>query len=186
MQVSKEYFMELYIRQKMFNIIGQEFTIKDANEQPFFKVVPRFSIFKKKYEILDMQNNLLLKIVRRPFRFFSRHDIIDNQNNILAIIKAKFSPFKPKFKIKSKIEGDTSNYEILGNFVAWHYEIKRDQEVLAEINKRLFKLTDTYELKILDDDEMLFCIGCVIAIDSARAKQNKKSSNSGLLGLFNK
>lgn len=179
--------MELYIKQKMFNIIGQEFTIKDVNDQPFFKVVPRFSIFKKKYEILDMQNNLLLKIVKRPFRFLGRHDIIDNQGNILAIIKGVFSPFKPKFKIISKIEGDTSKYAIEGNFVAWHYEIKRDGEVLGEINKRLFKLTDTYELKILDDDEMLFCIGCVIAIDSARGKKSRSSSsNSGLFSLFKK
>ncbi len=165
--------MKLFIRQDYINFWHESFSVKDANNQEIFRVEPKKNIFTT-YDILDKDRNILLTLKREATFWLPKFSIRDNQGVVLAEIQKKWTWFKAKYKIKSFIEGDDSDYSVKGSVMGWNFDFKRNDEVLCNISKKILKVTDTYCIDIKDDDEMLLCVAVALAIDNCQHDNKQK------------
>lgn len=90
---------------------------------------------------------------------------IYKKNEKIGIIKQKLSVWKPKYKC------DLGNYEIDGNILGLQYQIKKDCNVIATINKKLFSLNDVYIIDSTEED-LFNALLIAVAIDATNCSKN--------------
>ncbi len=180
--------MDFIIKQKLFNVFRESFNITDTNGTPFFAVGSPFTFFKK-YVISDMAGKQLISLKKRYFRWFARWDIFRAEDNApLFVIKRRYIPFVKKYKIINKIQEESSTYAVSGNILAWNFSILKDGVSVAQINKSLMKLTDTYVVHVDDQKEILRAISIALVMDAANHKKRSLfGRGKGLVNnLFNR
>lgn len=89
---------------------------------------------------------------------------------MLFKVKAKFSLFSKKAKIKSKTQ-QFNGLKIKGDFLAWEFDIEKDKKALARISKKLLKLSDTYDVSVADEKNAVYYLAIAIIIDCMHHRQ---------------
>ena len=85
-------------------------------------------------------------IKQRFFSWFDSYDVYDENDEVLYVCKAQFS---------------------------WDYEVKdKDDNLVATINKKIWKLTDTYEIDVVNKEDCLNVLMLVLAIDIDDFRRN--------------
>lgn len=153
--------MRYKVKQKIFSF-GDNFKIKDENDREQFIVKGKVFSFGDKLTILDNTGNEVAYIEQELFRLLPRYNIYVN-GKVRATVKKEFTLFKPKFSIES----NTGNYTIEGNMFAYNFKINKNGKVIAEVNKGWFRLSDTYGVDIIDNEDHGFILALVIVIDQA-------------------
>lgn len=152
--------MRLIIKQKVVSVAGKYF-IKDREDRDVYVVKGSYT-FPKKYRVFDMQDREIVKIKKKFFRiFFATFDFFVNGSRVCRA-KRKFS-IKPKYEIK----GATGEYTISGNFFEWDYSIKKGEQVVASVFKKLTLYRDSYILDIEEgfEKELPVILGITIMFD---------------------
>ncbi|MDR5658494.1 LURP-one-related family protein [Serpentinicella sp. ANB-PHB4] len=91
--------MKYKIRQKIFSF-GDNFTIKDENDEPQFIVRGKVFALGDKLKLEDLAGNELIAIEQKLLRFLPEYNIF-HQGKHMAMVKKAFTFFKPKFTITS-------------------------------------------------------------------------------------
>ena len=173
--------MEFFIKQKLFNVWQDKYTIKDINENDVFEVKTDVKALKR-LTIYDMAGNPLLKLKKRYWRFFMpRWDILDADGKLLYIVKRKFVPFVPRYKIISKIEPNSGEkYSITGSIWGFSFSIlDKDKKVVATISKKIVSWGDVYSIIVDEPNDVMLSIGSTLIFDLIHHK-NRSSLNNNL------
>ena len=80
-------------------------------------------------------------------------------------ITQEFSLFRPSFTL------DFRNWKISGDWLEWNYRIMRGNTPVAVIAKRLWNLTDTYEIDVTDPEDALGALMVTLAIDAVKSNK---------------
>ncbi|WP_302452610.1 LURP-one-related/scramblase family protein [Victivallis vadensis] len=80
-------------------------------------------------------------------------------------ITQEFSLFRPSFTL------DFRNWKISGDWLEWNYRIMRGSTPVAVIAKRLWNLTDTYEIDVTDPEDALGALMVTLAIDAVKSSK---------------
>ncbi len=172
--------MEFFINQKLFNVWGDKYTIKDENDNDVFEIRTNVNALKR-LTIYDMADNPLLKLKKRYWRFLPRWDILDANDNLLYVVKRKFVPFVPRYKITGKSgvnEGQIFN--IQGNIIAFSFSLMdKEDNIRASVSKKFFKLADSYSIDVSAPDDVMLAIGVTLIFDLIHhRKRNTFASGS--------
>lgn len=151
--------MKYIIKQKIFTF-GDNFTIKDENEEDRFVVTGKVFSLGDKLIINDLEGNELIYIEQKVFRFLPEYNIYGSGKQ-LATIKKEFTFLKPRFLINSTV-GD---FEIDGDFLSLNFQILQNGQVVASVNKKWLSFSDTYMAEISNNKEQPFMLALVIVID---------------------
>ena len=108
------------------------------------------------------KTNLSEVMAAKPEEMYSP---IKEDNIKIGTIKQEWSMWKPKYKC------DLENYEIDGNIWGLQYQIKKDCNVIATINKKLFSLNDTYIIDSTEED-LFNALLIAVAIDATNCSKN--------------
>lgn len=82
-------------------------------------------------------------------------------------ISKKFTFFKPVFDI------DCNGWHIEGDLWEWNYSIlDRTGQRIAYVSKKVWNLTDTYEIDINNPEDALCVLMLVLAIDAEKCSRN--------------
>ena len=120
-----------------------------------------------KLEIYDRNGSHLATLKEQIFTFLPRFYIIINGETVGTITK-EFTFFTPSFNI------DCNGWEVKGDFFQWDYSIySRVGRVVAQIEKQLFRFTDTYIIDVVEEGDALLALMVVLAIDAVKCSQNK-------------
>ena len=160
------------IQQRLLNLWRSSFYIQDEAGQNCFEVKSDVNILFR-LTIYDLNGRPLAKIKKRYFRIFPRYDIYSPDGNLLLKVKAKFALFTRKAKIISK-HSDYQGLRVKGNILAWEFDIEKGEKILARISKKLFKLTDTYSVSILDGIDEVNFLAIAIIMDCMHHKKRSK------------
>lgn len=151
--------MIFYVREKIFSF-GDDFTIRDIDGYDAYKVKSKIFSFGNKLKLYSMDDRELVYIEQKLFKFLPEYLIYEN-GFVTAVLKKEFSFFKPRLRIDSQ----HGNFYIEGNIFAYNFTIYRNGIPVAEIYKKAFTFTDTYEVNIDDNESYPFILSLVIAID---------------------
>lgn len=79
-------------------------------------------------------------------------------------IRKELSFFVPKFSL------DCNGWNVEGNFLEWDYVVKdKNEQIIMKANKQLLNWTDTYSIEVYRQEDALYFLMIVLAIDAAKA-----------------
>jgi uncharacterized protein YxjI len=123
------------------------------------------------YRIRDLDENPVLTIhekvisLRSTYTFYKGGE--QDEDKYIGKLKRKLVAIKPSYWFEDPNENKV--FTMKGNILTLKYRILKDNKVVAEIRKKLFKslLKGTYGIKMssdLDDDSAMLVLGIVIML----------------------
>lgn len=160
--------MKLYMKQKMFSLKG-DFSIYDENQVPVFRVEGKVLSFGRQLRLYDNDSSEELAFIKQQLMTIMPKMNVSYHGEHVATISKKFTFLKPSYEI-SEI-----GWSIAGDFWGHDYTVyDGNGQMIADINKKFFSWSDTFEINIVQDDiDPAIVIAIVLAIDAAMdASQN--------------
>lgn len=160
------------IRQNLISI-GDDFWIENAKGQKVFKVDGKVLRIRKTLVFEDAKGKKLAQIQERLLTIKDTMVIEDADGKDIATIKkALLTPLRDKWNVSVRGGADMV---VQGNILDFEYDIKADGKKVAEISKKILRLTDTYAVDIADGQSDILILAIAIAVDMmAHDKDNKK------------
>lgn len=163
--------MKFYVKQKFFSA-KNKFTIFNENEEEAYKVEGKMFSFKNYLELRRMDDSVIYSTQKKLLTFLPKYTVFDATGKEVAKIFKKFA-FRPRFDVFK----DGQKYEIEGSVFAHSFGITDGTNRLAEIQKKVFKLTDSYEIEIYAEEDKELFLFIVIVIDQILHEGNSGGSN---------
>ena len=164
--------MRYFIKQKVFSF-GDKFTVYDKQEGELFKVEGKMFSIKNKLEFKDLSGNILFRAERKVLSFLPEYSIYNAEGLHLATVKKKFTFFRHSFQV---IEGN-NDIQVQGDFLSHNFNIVKNGQLAASIQKKLFSWGDTYMIDVSDESASLLYLFITIVIDQVAHENERKSVN---------
>jgi uncharacterized protein YxjI len=87
-------------------------------------------------------------------------------DDLVGEIKKEFTFFKPKFSL------DCNGWLVNGDFLEWNYNVLDGNRTVMSASKKLWNFTDTYEIDVMLQEDLLYSLMIVLAIDAAKCSSN--------------
>lgn len=159
------------IRQNLISI-GDDFWIENAEGQKVFKVDGKVLKIRKTLVFEDVKGRKLAQIQERLLTIKDTMVIEDaNGKDIATVKKALLTPLRDKWNVDVKGGEDLV---VQGNILDFEYNITAGGKKVAEISKRILRLTDTYAVDIADGQNDIIILAVAIAVDMMAHNENQK------------
>jgi len=120
------------------------------------------------FRIYDKNGQEVASLKERIWTWTPRFVAYDSMGNEIGDVHKQFTFWTPKFDMRM----NGHEYDMDGNWVEWDYELKRNGQVVATINKEIFNWTDTYSIEVNEKDA-LTAVLIVLAIDAIKCNQRR-------------
>ncbi len=154
--------MSKYKIKQKFLSISERFNIENEYDERVFSVKGKFFSVGKKFDLFDKQEQPVAAIKQKLLAFRPTYYIEFNDGSKAKIVKTFFPLFHSRFLI----EYHQQSLTVLGNFLSHEYQISEQEQVIAEVSKQWFSLSDTYGVDIVDDQLAPLILSVVIIIDA--------------------
>lgn len=149
----------------------------------------RFLSWFDSYDIYNENGNVEYR-VEGQLSWGHRLHVYDKNDRHVATLQQKVLTFLPKFEIFIKDESlgciekqftffvpafyfPYKQWMIEGEFLEWDYEIKNEHgDVVGTASKQLFNWTDTYVIETKKDEDALYALMVVLAIDAEKCSRD--------------
>ncbi|MCQ2583853.1 MAG: LURP-one-related family protein [Treponema sp.] len=156
--------MKLLFKQKFFSWFDS-YNIFDESGNTVYTVKGQLA-WGHCFKIYDKNHKEVGMIKERIITLLPKFEIYMNGNYAGSICK-KLSLFIPRYEI------DFMGWNVSGGILEWNYSIyNRDGGTVADISKKLFNFTDTYEIDVKDNKNALSALMFVLAIDAEKCSRN--------------
>lgn len=160
--------MKLLFKQRFFSWLDS-YDIYDEDGQTVYTVKGQLS-WGHKLHIYDAQGLHIGTVKEEVFTFLPKFAMYINDEYI-GQIKKELTFFRPSFIL------DCNDWKITGDYMQWDYKIvDRYNNVIGDINKKLFNFTDTYVLDIVDPYNALYVLMIVLAIDAQKCSSSNNNN----------
>ena len=164
----------LFAIKEAFWSLGKDFSIKDQNEQPVYRVQGSAFSWNNKLSFEDMRGKQLAQINQKLLSFKPRYEIHIKGKKFAEIIK-EWSWLDQKFTLD--IPGP-NDYTITGSFWQHEFNFERGGKVVATVSKKYLSWTDTYGVEIEEGEDVVAILCTCIVID-----QVLHDDSSGAAGI---
>lgn len=152
--------MKFYIKQKVFTFKDQ-FSIMDDQQNIVYQIKGKFLSLRNKLAMIDHKGLALLRAERKLFAFLPKYFIYDKTNQLIAEVKRVFG-FRPKFDLHVPHK----DYRVNGSFFGHSFSIYDEgNKLVASISKKIISWGDTYEIEVVDEENVELLLFLVIIID---------------------
>ena len=147
--------MKLLLRQRPLSFLGRYDVYDDRGEVVFlvqgqFAMVPSFLL-------CDASGEELGKIRRKAWSFLPSFRCETEAGEFSV---SRSSAFFPSYKISPL------GYVAKGDFPAWNYSIlDGNGDLLAKMSKKIFRLSDAYEIDVLKEGQELLSLCLALCVD---------------------
>ena len=88
------------------------------------------------------------------------------QGNYVGCISKELSFLKPRYNIEFK------GWEIEGDWLEWDYRILEGEKLVATVSKEVVRWTDTYVIDVNRDEDAIYALMFVLAMDAEKCSRN--------------
>lgn len=159
--------MKLYMQQKVFSL-KQDFDIFDVTQRPVYHVEGKLFSFGRQLSIYEAGTQRQLAEVKQKLLSFTPTMEVYVAGRLLCTIRKKITFFKPRYEVSHL------DWQIEGDYFAHDYSIlEGDGTIIADINKKFFSWSDTFEFDIYYEDiDPVNVVAVILAIDLAMDTDN--------------
>ena len=164
--------MQLIIKNKWFSFKGSSF-VKDINGNDVMEVEGKFWTLTYKKFVKDLNGNIVY-IVRNKFWKFITYQayIMDKDEKILAHVKRKAFSLHDHYSLVTE---DGREIILRGNILGYDYHIYVDGKEVGHVARRI-SLRDSYVLDLDDDQDPMFFVALLIAMDNITDEMQNSAS----------
>ena len=155
--------MILLFKQRFFSWFDS-YDIYDETGSTVFTVQGKLS-WGHKLVISDAAGREVGTVKEKILHFLPTFSLLEGGTEVGRLEK-RFTFFKPVFEI------ETFGWKVSGNIWEWDYKISSGSRTVAVISKKLFRLTDTYEIDVENPADALRALMVVLAIDAEKCSRN--------------
>lgn len=116
--------------------------------------------------IYDSKGNELGYVQQKVLTWLPKFEIYE-KGRYLGCINKEFSFFHPRFNI------EYNGWNVEGDWLEWDYTIVSGSgSLIASVSKELFNWTDTYSIDVKNEQDALYALMMVLAIDAEKCSRN--------------
>lgn len=153
--------MKYLLKQKLF-AFGDDFHIRDENDQKVFFVDGRAFSMGDKLSFQDLNGHELVYIRQKLLSFGPTYELYRNDALAAVVKKKHFTLFRCKFSIDVPGPDDL---EAQGNFLDREYAFERSGREVARVSKRWFSFADSYGVDITEGQDDVLILASTVVID---------------------
>lgn len=153
--------MRFVLKQKFWSL-GEDFVIKDDQENDHYIVDGTVFSFGDKLSIRDMAGNEVAFISQRLLSWGPSYEIHRPGHGTAEVSKEHFTFFYCKFAVDGPGDED---YEASGDFLDHEYGFQRGGDTVATVTKHWFTFTDSYGIEIADSEDPVLLLATAVVID---------------------
>ena len=153
--------MKLYMHQKVFSW-KDRFSVFDVEETPIYHVSGELFSWGKKLHVYNLNEEEVAGVNEKVMTLLPKFSVLVRGEEIAEIVK-EFTLFRPSYAIRG------INWKIKGDYFAHDYKITDGNRTVAAIHKKWLSFGDVYEVDIADEEEELYALAVVLAIDTVLA-----------------
>jgi len=176
--------MRYLMRQKFFSF-GDDFMIRDAEENPVYNVDGHVFTLAKRLEFKDLDGRQLAIIRQKLLAWKTTYDVFRNEAHGARLVKNWFGWLHPveaglgdaaeEFRRDDGTWVSSMDFEVPADLQRGQYalvhivetpyaKVTRDGEEVANVSKQFVSLRDSYGIDIADgeDDVLILCVAVII------------------------
>lgn len=156
--------MKMLIKQRFLSWFDS-YDVYDVNDEVLYVCKGQFS-WGHTLKVFDQNERELGMIKEKVWSFLPKFEVYKN-DVLIGTIAKEFTFLTPKFNI------DYNSWKVEGDVFSWDYEVKdKDNNLVSTIKKKIWKLTDTYEIDVVNKEDCLNVLMLVLAIDIDDFRRN--------------
>lgn len=156
--------MKLLFKQRLFSWLDS-YDIYDEAGQTVYTVKGEIA-FGHQLRIYDANGFDVGCVKQKVFSWLPCFEVYEGQT-LIGTIKKELTLFSPKYNI------DFKGWQVNGDWGEWEYLISDSMgATVAEITKKIWNFTDTYELDIVSNENALYVLMLVLAIDAEKCSRD--------------
>ena len=162
--------MQYVLKQKLVSL-GNNFTIVDLEGREAFRVNGALATLGDKLSFADADGNELLYIEQKVFSWVGLYEV-SRDGKVVAEVRRNLRSFlRRRFTVETTA---AENLEMVGDLLAFEYVVTRGVRKAATFTRQWLRLSDTYWIRIADDepDDLLMLALAVIVEVSANRRHN--------------
>jgi uncharacterized protein YxjI len=153
-----------YVMRQKFLSWGDDFIIKDENEQDVYFVDGKVFALGHQLSFQDMEGNELAYIRQKLLAWGPTYEIYRDGELQAVVKKALFTLFQCRFSVDVPGPDDL---EAAGDLFDHEYSFARGGTTVATVSKRWFSWTDSYGVDIADGEDDVLILASTVVIDMA-------------------
>ncbi len=162
--------MRYLLREKLL-AVGDDFTIKDETGREVFFVDGKVFTLRDELEIKDMQGHQVAVIKRKMVSVRPSYEIWQGGQRLAVVSRSLIRIFRDKFQVDVPGPDDL---EVQGDFFSREYTFRRGGQVVAQVSRRWFSITDSYGVDIGEGENDVLILACAIVIDRISFEENER------------
>ncbi|MDD7352879.1 MAG: LURP-one-related family protein [Peptoniphilaceae bacterium] len=160
-----------YFKEKIFKITDH-YAILDDDGNTAYYVDQDFKLLGYKSTISDKNKKLILTIDKEIFSLFQKFNVNFIDGKYMRV-ESRLSFFTRKIDIDYNGEDLT----LRGKLLDLNFEIFKDNNLIAEIEKTFFAMTDTYMLTVHDENYTEALLGLTLCLNNIKDTNNSRANN---------
>ena len=160
--------MDIAIRNKWVSLKGSS-VVKDLNEKDICKVEGKFWTWTRKKYVKTLEGETKFVVRNKFWKLFAYKAFVlsPDEKEVIAYIRRKVFSFHDRYFIKANV-GDI---EIKGNILGFDYHIYLNGNEIGHVARKI-SLRDSFVLHLESDENWMFYLALVIAIDNITDERN--------------
>jgi uncharacterized protein YxjI len=159
--------MQYVLKQDLVSL-GNNFTIRDIEGRDAFRVRGALATLGDKLSFEDMEGNELLYIEQKVFNWRGTYEI-RREGRLVAEVRRNFGVF-PRRRLTVEMS-DAEDFEMVGDILAFEYVVTRGGRKVATFTRQWLRLSDTYWIRIEDDEPdplLILTLGVIVEVIANR------------------
>lgn len=157
---------EYLIKQKL-RFGGERFEIFDQEGRIAYQASGSFLQIPKSFLLRDAEGRVVSSIQKEILTFFPTFKV-EMKDGKTFCFKKGWSFFRDRYRLSE------FDYQVRGNIWDLDFQLlNQNNQVIAEISKEVFHITDHYSIRIYDEALSEMVLTLVVAIDYVEALENK-------------
>ena len=117
-------------------------------------------------EIYDSYDQHIGTVQERVFSFLPKFEIYIREE-YMGEIRKEFTFLIPVFQL------ECNDWRVEGDYLQWNYKVvDKEGSLIMTAEKEILRMTDTYVMDIVNEEDSLLCLMIVLAIDAAKCTQS--------------
>ncbi len=168
-----------FILQQKIMAFRETLKVKNGDNEVLGYFVKKIMSVGDTYRLKDLEENDILTVhqkvlaLRATYRFYWGSEV--DEDKLIGSIKQKLVAIKPSYWFEDPQENKI--FTAKGNLFKYEFEIEKDGNEIAEVSRKLFKIKDTYGIRInkdVDDKTAMIIIGFCIMLQSQEEQEEQK------------
>lgn len=153
--------MRFQVRERIFGF-GDDFWIVDEHGNKAFFVDGKVLRLHDTLEIKDLDDNEVAKVHKKMLSIRDAMKIERGGETIATVRKAMFTPFREKFTAELE---NGAEIEITGDFIDKEFVMRLDDEPIAAVSRKWFRIRDTYGVDMADNADAPLILAIAVCVD---------------------